>query len=251
MNCVLTFISGDKFAQRPEVAVYLDSLRLVSGDKFVFTHDLNQENRDRISAYGITIIDAEHIHWIVRDRFRAYAEFLAAHTYEHVLLTDSKDVLFTSDPFDYLREITQPEFVLLVSEGIRHGQSLWNVIDQTGLQQLVKPEVAFEDWEVINGGVQLGSSQALHKFCNTIYKLMVTVMPPSTEQAMINYMYHVYWKHQGEVLLADPHKDWFCCTGEPILRGIHGFSLDLATWRNPSLTKPYSVVHQWERLALS
>ena len=250
MDCVLTFISGDKFAEKPEVGVYLDSLHHISGDKFVFTHDLNPTNRERIAQYNIKIVDVDDIRWIVRDRFRAYAQFLSSCPYHHVLLTDSKDVLFTGNPFDYVREIDQDEFVILVSEGIRHGQSVWNVVDQTGLQRAIRPEAKFEDWPVINGGVQLGTRKAIQRFCDTIYRMMMTVQPGSTEQALINYMYHRHWKDQGEILLADPHKSWFCCTGEPIARGIQGYPIDVHAWKNPNLARPYVIVHQWERIAL-
>lgn len=243
MRCVLTYLSGDKFAQLPEVSVYLNSLKHASGDKFVFTHDLNQENRDLISKYGITIIDVNNIQWIVRDRFRVYAEFLHSRNYEQVLMTDSKDVLFNSDPFDYFPDM--PDLVL-VSEGILHKQSLWNIIDQTGLQKLIKPDCPCEDWPVINGGVQMGKSKSVCNFCGIIYQMMVEINPRSTEQALINYMYNVHWKEK--VVLADPSKDWFCCTGEPISRGIHDFPVDLATWKNPNLSKPYAIVHQWDRL---
>lgn len=240
MDCVLTFIGGDVFAQHPGVSVYLDSLSKVPGDKFVFTHDLNQENRSRIAAYA-TIIDVENVQWIVRDRFLAYGNFLEKHRYHNVLFTDSKDVIFTSNPFEYERK--KP--ITLVSEGITHKQSLWNTIDQTGLQAVL-PSIPFEDWPVINGGVQLGSPRALSHFCWDIYNVMTTLRPGSTEQALINYMYQTLWKDKLE--LADPHKDWLCCTGEPIARKVHGYPIDLNTWKNPNLSRAYSIIHQWERI---
>lgn len=244
MNCTLTFISGDEFAQQPGILVYLDTLVYVPGDKFVFTHDLNQENRARIASHGITVVDVDDIQWLVRDRFRVYGDFLAKNNYQNVLLTDAKDVLFTSNPFEFLEEQKKP--LILVSEGITHAQSLWNLIDQTGLQNKMRPVPTFERWPVINGGVQLGSRMATSQFCWDIYQCMIKIRPDSTEQAMINYLYQVYYKEK--IGLADPHEDWLCCTGEPIFRNIHNYSIELDTWRNPHLVRPFSIVHQWERV---
>ena len=251
MDCVLSFISGNKFAEKPEVSVYLETLKRVHGDKFVFTHDLNDVNRKRIESYGIKIIDVDNIEFIVRDRWRVYAEFLNSHPCERVLITDAKDVLFNSDPFECADLSTLPpgleEYLILVSEGFTHGQSLWNLLDQTALQEMV-PDAKCEKWDVINGGVQLGTYNVMYGFCDAVYRALVTLRPNCSDQAYINYMYHTQWKLKNEFVMADPYYDWFCCIGEPVARNIHGYPIDLTTWHNPKLAKPYSIVHQWERV---
>lgn len=256
-RATFTLISGDQFFSHPGITVYLKSLiNHVSGEKFVFAHNLSLENMKKIAAFGINVVpvplDMIRLNticgiWVYR--WRVFYNFLAqTRELEHVLITDAKDVLFQGDPFDH-PVFCKNDFLQLVGEGQTHEQSQWNCQDQMKFQMELEEAHNFLDWSVANGGVQAGSNQMLQQLGLAIYAGMPLIQYKSSDQAYLNYLYQTYLQADPRVGLSEPDQDWLCLTGETLKWGANRFPMEFraGTFTNPELARPYAIVHQWER----
>lgn len=259
-NVTITYISGDQFCMQEGVYVFLRSLMThVSGEKIVFTHGLNEDNRAKIKGLGVTLLDTPFPVRtnIMFDRWETTYHFLCNTDFEKFLIVDSKDVVFQSDPFEHPL-FQMKEFCLLVDEGHQHKHSLWNAQDQLAFQikrhqnkNTNSPIEDFLSWPVINGGVIAGTRTYMKLLGTILYSGMYLVGAP-LEQSLLNYMYHTAWYQDPRIYVAHPREDWFCATGEPVHWGTQDYKVQLVGGliTNPALERPFALVHQWERVAL-
>ena len=264
----LTYLSGDKFFNQKMVDVYLKSIgRYFPGDLIVFTHDLNIENREKLEDLGFRIIDTypDEVLCVVLDRWYPMWKFLCneGQNYKYVVVTDAKDVVFQDNPVDFLKTIDKEEFLLLHYEGMNHEDCEWNKRDQAALQEDLRRKHPFDKAPIFNGGSQAGTPRRLKEFAFLIWSGMYLHMKQDTvterrekkgwaesEQALLNYLCFEMLKDPS-VVVADPSKDWYGATGEPIKLGLANHPTEFKDGKiiNPTLKRPYSLVHQWERTA--
>jgi hypothetical protein len=248
MNLVLTWASGEAFCRSEGFSVYLESLKVIRGaDVVVFTHDMPDDIRQKLWKRRIEIIDVPltEIHYLIRDRHLAYWRFLSSKLsqYKHCIVTDSKDVIFQIDPFPMLS--TLPVSVVLVEEGMKHGDSGWNMIDQFEAQANVREfQVDLRPQPVINGGVFMGTTMGIKNLCFLIWSNSIRSMGRCTDQGVLNHLYH-WLKYDSDYLVLG-YKEGFCLTGEAVKTG-----LTAAEFRNGKFVShsgsTFSIVHQWDR----
>jgi Tfp pilus assembly protein PilF len=246
-ECSVAVISGEKFSGIEGVGVYLKSLaRVFGGDKYILANGLFAERIREIKSLGFKIIQIPRMEAVLSGRWRIYDAFIGATRYERYLLTDSKDVLFQGNPFDFpLGE----DSVVLVGEGMVHGNSVWNILDQAAFQRSIGVEVDFKDWHVINSGVEYGTREKMKELVGRVCRIMSGPMA-STDQAALNYIYHISLKSDARYVLALPGAKAFCATGWSEREGtpVEGYDLK---WNGEKFFSPrvgvYGIVHQWER----
>ncbi len=246
-ECSLTLIAGEAFSTSAGVRVYLQSLaHAFTGDKYVLVFDITAQREKEIQDGGFIVARVPPVANLLRNRWRLYDAFIAATSYERYLISDSKDVIFQGNPFDYP---LAADTAFLAGEGMLHRGSVWNIQDQVGLQRGLSVTVECNNWQIINGGVQYGTRQKMKELsgamCQTMFGPMVC-----TDQAALNYIYHTALKNDPGYILALPDAQAFCATGEPIRAGAAMVGYELH-WNGKELYGPhvgiYRIVHQWDR----
>jgi hypothetical protein len=264
VDAVFTWASGKEFCRLPEFEVFRESLRRIGfkGKKLIFTHDMDVDVRVTLDSEGFEVIDVDpgRVECVVRDRFLHYHEELQKGHYRNVLFVDSKDVLFQRDPFCLIPQYipnTYPQWCILFSEGCKHNQIEWNMRDQGNLQtRLGKFRRNFEEWDVINGGVQFGTAEAMKDLAFNIWHTTLFVhgagsdRPICSEQAVLNYMFHVGQNpDRTNYLLFTPNHFCAVAHGEAMIQGVFeaGHYMSRDKLRHHEFNESFLMFHQWDR----
>lgn len=245
-KALVTWAAGKEFFESPYFWSYIGSLKNTSAtDIFVFTHDMPDYVREKLSNFTIIDYPKDQIHYLIRDRNLAFTNWikLVQNDYDVFLFTDSKDVIFQSDPFEYWN----PSYEIMVTcEGMKHGDSLWNLADQSVTQMNCKEfQYSAEQHPVINGGIVMGKGICLkyHFFLIWSFSLKSS---PATDQGSLNYLYK--WLSNGPYYHhTDPRTDCFCLTGEAVKHNLVQTKFENGVYKNME-DKTYCIVHQWDRL---
>jgi hypothetical protein len=212
------------------------------GRKIVFTNDMDLSYRQYLGNMGYEIIDVNSLDspFCLRDRHLAWYKFLSKSNLEFVYLLDVKDVVFQTFP-----KINNQEKVFLVSEGKTHSECLWNVGDQSALQSRTQFICQFLDWEVLCGGTIFGNVSKLKNFLLQVWTIGAFASANCTDQAIINYVYHNFFKEDSDFQIIDPRTSSLVATADlpynpkPIFKD--------GTLFHSTLNEPYSIWHQWDR----
>ncbi len=270
-NLVLTWASGEGFCRQKGFEVYLKSLAAIpNAKKVVFTHDMPDDICQMVEDHGaaVMMVPADEISsYIQRDRFYVYWQYLLEHGHKHpyVLATDSKDVLFQRNPFDWItvwqRRFTEiagnhkflDNFVILTSEGYKHKRSVWNLQEQFQFQSDVREPFRREmsDTYVLNSGVCLGTPDALKNYFFTLWAVHMKSFGACTDQAALNYLYR-FLRDDETYSVSQPWSDTLCLTGEGVKQDWipQPRIKDGMLWfPEERIDEPYYIVHQYDRLA--
>lgn len=231
---------------------FLESLNVVKNANIVFfTHDMPEKVQKELSQIGkVEFVSPSEVNQIFCDRHLHYFNYLTKNKLDKVLLTDCRDVVFQTDPFDY-------EFkskIVLVAEGIPPAKSRFHKIEQYMYQKDIVLKFLRDHGEfVLNGGILYGDAEAVKYHCRIIwfaslkppYPTPEFLSPGYSDQAVLNYVYN-FLKDDPDYYVADPEIINFCLTGEgyPYVNGVK--YLDGIYYHSSG--KPYSIVHQWDRI---
>lgn len=248
-DAVITWASGKDFCHKSSVKVFVNSLKYCGfiGDKLVFTHDMDIESREYFTDEGFIVVDVNpsDVEVLLRDRHRAYYEYLCEHDYRYVTLVDSKDVIFQCDPTDFITN--EDKQIYFVDEGKKHKDCDWNKNEQFQLQNCInsnKYRTNYENWPVVCGGTILGCSKSIKQL---IIQLWSTALftKNCTDQATLNFLYNNFYLDDEKYMLVDPNYHCLVATADlpsenkPIFKNNVLF--------NSILDKPYCIWHQWDR----
>lgn len=247
---VLTWVSNCNQNNFPEYKVFFKSLRATgySDEIVILTNSLDPEYREEFKKFDCVIQDVDpqiQVYYILRDRHLAFWNFLNTnkHLYKKIIIADARDIVFQKNPFDV--QIVQN--ITLASEGFLHRDSAFNCVDQLHAQRVVRDfDHKYADWPVINGGFIYGTNEAIKNFCFLIWSNSVKTAAGVTDQAVINYLYNAYLRHDDDYYVADPHKSSLILTGEAVKENLiqvyqkyHQICMN-----NDEI---YYVFHQWDR----
>jgi tetratricopeptide (TPR) repeat protein len=250
-QCTLGVIAGDAFARSDGVKVYLHSLSCVNADKHVIVCNISADTERLIGKYGCTVTRVDEPERLTRDRWLLYYEFLLATGYKRCILTDTKDVLFQRDPFEIAVE---PGAVILVGEAATHGTLFWNLDQQMGLQTSTGAAADCAEWEVINAGVIYGDAERVKELCLLMYSNLMLSDPDSSDQAMLNFLFHnLLATHPGYSVQRHTSAA-FCAMGGAMRTRPDTAGSDII-WIGSKICHlrhgVYAMVHQWERTGFS
>jgi hypothetical protein len=251
VNTIITWASGTMFCRSRGFQAFVKSLVSIwETDVHFFTHEMPDDVRLQLEELGYFVhLVEEDVRFITRDRFYHYWKFLLGKNYKYVLAVDCKDVVFQDSPFFWLEDRVSvlDRFVYLISEGMVHRQSGWNLIEQFEFQKNVMGFL----WEcrpdpVLNGGVMLGTQEDLANLFFMIWSVSIRNIGNCTDQAGLNYLYH-FLKNDQKYKIACPHEENFCITGEAIKEGYISPEVRDGIFYNSTSKKPYYLVHQYDR----
>jgi len=175
-----------------------------------------------------------------------------------VLLTDTLDVVFQSDPFEWYRE-NKSNKVLLTSEGILHHNESWNMRGINNAFQPFNREIETQD--VINSGIIMGEVKYVKDILLFIYGLTINVKPEHTEgidQPALNVaMLTSVLKDITQITTTSESFAVNCAVAGPTPQfeqwGFkQNYKYDLPIFTNNLVVnkdnQPYCLVHQYNRV---
>lgn len=175
-----------------------------------------------------------------------------------VLLTDTLDIVFQSDPFEWYKK-NKTNKVLLTSEGVVHGHENWNM---RGIGNAFTPyieEIRHKD--VFNSGIIMGEVKYVKDILHFIYSLTLNVKPEHTEgidQPALNIA--MLANSIQEMVQVTTTSEAFavnCAVAGPTPQfkawGFdQNYKYDLPTFNGEGIVnknnEPYCIVHQYNRV---
>lgn len=110
-----------------------------------------------------------NLHPIV-SRFRIIADWLVPRkSYDHVIACDTSDIVFQSNPFDWLKKNIGTHALCVVSEETTFSQSEGN--KKNMIEAFPDYWEEMQNKEVCNAGVIAGTHRAMERICDDIYEL--------------------------------------------------------------------------------
>lgn len=130
-------------------------------------------------------------------------------TYDYVIMTDVRDVIFQKNPIDFLKNHINQELIIS-SEAITFGKEAWNA------ENLVRGFGPFllelsKDWTVYNVGVLAGKPSAMKNLFLTLYNSTVGRYIPSDQSAFNVMLREGLLK--GRFLHTGHDSNWACQCG--------------------------------------
>jgi hypothetical protein len=259
-NLAITYLSGETYCRNPMVMVYANTLRDVFGDgkRVIITSEMGRNELDTFSrmGYEIFVYPTPTRANVFTYRWKCLNDYLTlyGHKHDHVIFTDSKDVLWQYNPISHIESWGLDRYnVILCNEGLSHFECEWNSTEQDRLREIARVDhYDFDHWSVVNGGVVLGKSNHVRDFAFLMYMMTAVGNAPTTDQCYINFLYHhPRYKDLGKsYFLADPNKIPYAVTGNTIKNHVARGSTAYR-WENGKLVNrdnvPWSLFHQWDR----
>jgi hypothetical protein len=243
-NLIMGLFSRMPFEQ---VERFLGSLRHTAfhGDVCMLVDDVTPQVVDTLLAHGVLVERAtRHVEPpmpILSSRFFHYLEFLACHgdEYEHVMLSDLRDVVFQSDPFaeplpaDIV--FAQERCLICAATGANYG---W-IYDAYG------EAVAYNmrDCPVSCAGTTFGTTSGIMRYLVAMTRELrerpAAVLVGGVDQAVHNYVVHMRqlrnaWCDPTDSLVATMH----FVRDESVRTAPEGVLID---------GRLVPVLHQWDR----
>lgn len=249
----LTWINGKDFCKKykQELSVYVKSLKNISNcDHVVISADISISFCDFLIENGVHILHPDailcydaNIHNVtisnfIIDRHKVFRAFVNRWHYYLYIITDAKDIIFQKDIENDINSVAYTE-LLLVSEGMKYNQSEWNRKDMENWM----PSWKDDNYDVINGGIQIGTHVGLLDFYKIFYETAEKYpsLKTYTDQAIINFLYH-----SGQLSFATVDNK-LCLTGEAAKNNFTDYKLRDGRFYDKR-NELFTLVHQWERL---
>ncbi len=212
-NLILGLWSRHAF---PPLEPFVASLRNTAfdGDVCIFVDDTPTETVTLLQSHGFIVERAAPTSpaWMtpLSGRFFSYLEFLAAHgaQYDTVMLTDLRDVVFQSDPF----EQPLPAEIVFAQERTRLGDSALN---RAWVVQAYGEAVAenMRDCLVSCAGTTFGTTRGILQYLVAMTRELASRTTPivgGIDQGIHNYVVHMHplpnaWLDTTDSLVATMH----------------------------------------------
>lgn len=234
------------------------ALKLESCKVALIMFDASEEVKAQVEAKGVEVVvypydrnTAPHV-----QRFLAIYDYLTHNTFDNVITTDVRDVIFQRDPFEWLSHKAYPKLVA-GSECLKYKDEPWgnNNLHETYGQYIHN---RFKEYPIYNVGVIGGQHKAVRDMCLTIALNSLNRPIPICDQAVFNVtVYNDIYKNDmffAEVkdlwaahlgTLADPSKLAYF---KPNF--LENFTLDFKDNKLLINTNPVYIIHQYDRTHL-
>jgi hypothetical protein len=172
-----------------------------------------------------------------------------------VLLTDTLDVIFQKDPFEWFDNNANKDLIL-TSEGIHHKYEPWNM--RSIIQDHAEFAEEIQEIEVINSGLIIGKTKAVSDILLHIYTATKGLNPESADQPALNVaLLSSFIKEQIQIVNSDDLLAVHCAVAGPTSQftawgfdqnykyGLPSVNNELVVAPN---NEPYCIVHQYNRV---
>jgi hypothetical protein len=211
------------------------------------THIQHQQQGSPTQAHNLRFYHA----WELLTRLKEHG-----HEYDHVIMTDARDVVFQKNPSDFLalREVKQFGWILGPSEHITFESEPWNKDNLLRGYGASFYNVVARNWLALNVGTIAGESNVMIELFHTLFRMTEGRHYPS-DQSTFNvlargiFQNHVRVMHSFDGWAAqlgttqDPTKSFLwgeCCEMRP---RIHE---DFKVYTSDGHL--FTLVHQWDRV---
>lgn len=191
--------------------------------------------------------------------------------YRQVITTDTRDVIFQSNPSEWLDNNLENYRMVCSSEGMRYKNEPWNnqnMLDTFGSYF----HNALKENTIFNVGVIAGDSDFVRDLLLSIFQMSINRPVPIVDQAVYNFLLNLT-QYNLDTLCTDNTRDWAIQLGttiDAVKAGSGDIGLNLGT--NPSSIiqyqmkyedvqpviedgivktpegSPYTIVHQYDRI---
>lgn len=181
------------------------------------------------------------------NKHRMLAEVLEVINYDRAVLTDLRDLVFQTNPVQWLDRYLKREIVVS-SENIRYKDEPWNY-QNIGLTfgDVVRQRMAEE--EVFNSGILAGEAKPLAEFCRAIFQRCRTSAHGVPDQATLNVLLREdLWK--GRVQRASMRSGFCLNAGPGTLKYWSGVERPIIRDGLVQMLgdEPFCMVHQYDTL---
>jgi hypothetical protein len=223
--------------------------KLVQHDfKVVVVGTEDKENKKFTYQSGLPIHVERffHIYNILKDNWEYY---------DYVITTDVKDIIFQSNPVDWLKENLNGKKLVAGSEAIQYMNEPWgnqNLLETYG-QYFYNQ---FRDCEIYNVGTLGGESEYMKDLCLNIFLSAVNRPIPIVDQAVFNVLIQTL-PFRDVVQFARQRDGWACQAGTTVDPSkIESFRPHLLEeepdfidgYVYTSTGKKFCIVHQYDRV---
>jgi len=167
-----------------------------TGKKAVIAHCLTAEVIERLVEHGFYIRSvAHHSRMFNVDRFFFLWQLLHEMEARYVISTDTKDLVFQTNPTSWLENNLPPHRLVVGSECIAYKDDVWNL---QNMRSSYGEEVRnwMKDKTVYNSGNIAGEAKAVCDLCLNIYLMGYhNIIPFTTNQSALNVLINLSpWK---------------------------------------------------------
>lgn len=239
-----------------------------SGDKIMIVYNSDQDTVQKLFDNGFKVWafnrDAEsgNFFWnqdliIVVQRFYHlwhYLNQLPENHYRYVISTDVKDVVFQSNPSDWLEKHIGNKDIVASCESIRYKDEPWGDDNLQGSYPMVYNKL--RENLIWNCGVQAGKMSAVKDLWLQIWLTCHAGARHNPDQAAYNLLLDsVSWKNITKFAMSED--GWACQAGTTVDPDkIDNFRAKLVEaepiWQNDmsctSTGIPHAILHQWDRI---
>src|SRR5438552_12317675 len=228
------------------------------GKKLVIAHCVTAEVIERLVEHGFYIKSvAHHSRAIHVDRFLFLWQLLHEIEARYVISTDTRDLVFQTNPSSWLENNLPPHRLVAGSECIAYKDARWNF---QNMRSSYGEEVRnwIKDKAVYNAGNIAGEANVVRDLCLNIYLMGYhNIIPFGTDRAALNVLINLSpWK--GLTRLTSLADGWVChvaqvadptklLTVRPFLQepeqvmGADGFVYPAGS------NTPFCILHQYDR----
>lgn len=189
------------------------------------------------------------------ERFGHIYEFLRKNEYRYVITTDVKDVIFQSNPIDFLEANALSKNLVFSSESMLYKDEPWG---NQNLLETFGPYVhgIYKENEIYNVGVLAGTGAAMRDLAINIFTMAANCPIPICDQSTFNFMVSMS-PYKETSLYTKSETGWACqlgTTADP--SKLPQFKPHLLE-PSPIMEKgvvttskgtPYHIVHQYDRV---
>jgi hypothetical protein len=268
------------------IKYWVNSIRRTSfvGDIVLVVTNMNEETIAKIRTESINLYcygnltdnglvhnskNAPHV-----ERFFYIREYLKSNKhYRYVTVTDTRDVIFQSDPNVFLEKNMSGREIIASSEGMVYKDEPWNNQNmREAFGNFMHNE--FKEYDICNAGVIAGRYDAITDFLLILYEQCINRPIPIVDQAVFNFLINQRPFKNG-VLVTKNDSAWAAQLG--VTRGAieaGAGEIGISVQQNPALLSEYidlykdnqpiidgpfvvnqngqkfCIVHQWDRIPL-
>jgi hypothetical protein len=254
----------------PQIATWVKSIDACGfkGDKVVIALNTSYATLEKLFEHGCQAIvfnrddenqmvfhtSAIKVHV---ERFLFIYEFLKERwqDYDYVVTTDMRDVLFQTDPVQWLRDNLNGKQIVATGEGIRIKDEPWN---RENFAETYGPALyrLHKEFEVYNVGVLGGTSEYMKDMALNIFSAGINRTIPIVDQAVLNCL--IQAKPVKDVVrFTSQDETWACQAGVTVdpskIEGYRPFLMHPAPVFDKGVIKNgkgevFSMVHQYDRV---
>lgn len=250
-----------------------------TGDVVLVGTNLTKETIDRLTQEGVILslhgkqnergdivshdTGAPHV-----ERFFYMWNYLMTTTekYIHVITTDTRDVVFQSNPSDWLYDNLENYLMVCSSEGMRYKNEPWG---NKNLLETFGPYFhnALKERTIYNVGTIAGDFAFVRDMLLSIFQMSINRPIPIVDQAVFNFLLNLH-QYGIDTLCTDNVRDWAIQLGTTVEavkagKGDLGSSSNLDDYLSKyedvqpifedGIVKtpdgnPYTIVHQYDRV---